>query len=84
METSLVHTPLVTSKIDPFNGTFFKRCQEKVFFAIDVVKLEHVLTNLKLKDNFKNLPTWEIRNKQDMLSLAYSQMSCSMFDVNIS
>ena len=34
MEASLVHTRLDTSKIDPFNGTFFKRWQERVFFAM--------------------------------------------------
>ena len=34
MEASLVHTLPDTSKIDPFNGTFFKRWQERVFSAM--------------------------------------------------
>ena len=48
METSLVHTHLDSPKIDPFNGTFFKRWQEMVFLPIDVVNLRHALTNPKL------------------------------------
>ena len=31
MEASLVHTHFDTSKIDPFNGTFFKRWWEMIF-----------------------------------------------------
>ena len=34
MEAFLVHTRPNTSKIDPFNGTFFKRWQERVFSAM--------------------------------------------------
>ena len=63
MEASLVHTHLDTSKIDSFNGTFFKRLQERVFSAIDLVNLEHILTISKLEDSSHLLPTWEIRNK---------------------
>ena len=59
MEASLVHTHPDTSKIDPFNRTFFKRWQEKVFFAIDVVNLGHILTDLKPKDGSHLLPTWK-------------------------
>ena len=44
MEASLVPTHPEKSKIDPFNGTFFKRWQERVFSAIDVVNLGHILT----------------------------------------
>ena len=47
MKASLVHTHLDTSKIDPFNGTFFKGWQERAFSAIDVVNLGHILTDLK-------------------------------------
>ena len=47
MEASLVHTCLDTSKIDLFNKTFFKRWQERVFSAIDVVNLGHILIDLK-------------------------------------
>ena len=57
MEASLVHTHLDTSKIDPFNGTFFKRWQEKVFSAIDVVNLGHILTDPKLEDGSHLLQT---------------------------
>ena len=46
MEASLVHTRLDTFKIDPFNGTFFKRWQERVFSAV-VVNLGHILIDLK-------------------------------------
>ena len=57
MEASLVHTHLDTSKIDPFNGTFFKRWQERVFFAIDVVNLGHILIDPKPEDGSQLLPT---------------------------
>ena len=57
MEASLVHTCPDTSKIDPFNGTFFKRSQERVFSAIDVVNLGHILTDPKLADGSNLLPT---------------------------
>ena len=50
MEASLVHTRLDTSKTDPFNGTFFKRWQERVFSTIDVVNLGHILTDPKPED----------------------------------
>ena len=59
MKASLVHTHPDTSKIDPFNGTFFKRWQERVFFAIDLVNLGHILTDPKLKDGSHLLPTWK-------------------------
>nr|CAN83486.1 hypothetical protein VITISV_019986 [Vitis vinifera] len=57
MEASLVHTCPDTSKIDPFNGTFFKRWQERVFSIIDVVNLEHILTDPKSEDGSHLLPT---------------------------
>ena len=57
MEASLVHTHSETYKTDPYNGTFFKRWQERVFLEIDVVNLGHILDNPKLKDNSKSLPT---------------------------
>ena len=60
MEASLVHTCLDTSKIDPFDGIFFKRWQEKVFSAIDVVNLGHNLTDLKPEYGSHLLPTWKI------------------------
>ncbi|KAL6314329.1 hypothetical protein AAG906_019031 [Vitis piasezkii] len=60
MEASLVHTCPDTSKIDPFNGTLFKRWQERVFSAIDVVNLGHILAYLKPEDSSHLLPTWKI------------------------
>ena len=63
MEASLVHTRPDTSKIDPFNGTFFKRWHERFFFAIDVVNLGYILTDPKPEDNSDLLPTWEMGNK---------------------
>ena len=64
METSLVHTHPNTSKIDPFNGTFFKRWQETVYSAIDVVNLGHILTDPKHKSDYEDLSKWENGNKQ--------------------
>ena len=55
MKTSLVHTRPDTSKIDPFNGTFFKIWQERVYSAIDAVNLGHILTDLKPKSDFEDL-----------------------------
>ena len=57
MEASLVHIRPEKSKIDHFNGTFFKRWQERVFSAIDVVNLGHILTDPKPEDSSHMLPT---------------------------
>ena len=57
MEASLIHTRPDTSKIDPFNETFFKRWRESVFFAIDVVNSWHILTDPKPEDGYHLLPT---------------------------
>ena len=54
METSLVHTLPDTYKIDPYNGTFFKRWQERVYFAINVVNLGHILIDLKPKSDYED------------------------------
>ena len=80
MEASLVHTHLNTSKIDPFNGTFFKRWQERVFFAIDVVNLGHILTDPKPEDGSHLLPTWETGNKQVRHAIM-STISNELFDI---
>ncbi|RVW34083.1 hypothetical protein CK203_084317 [Vitis vinifera] len=64
MEVSLVHTCLDTSKVDPFNGTFFKIWQEKVFSAVYVVNLGRILIDPKPEDGSHLLPTWETGNKQ--------------------
>ena len=53
MEASLVHTRPDTSKIDPFNGTFFKRWQKRVFSTIDVVNLGHILIDQKPENGFE-------------------------------
>ena len=64
IKTSLIYTCLGTFKIDPFNGIFFKRRQQRVSSTSDAVNLRHILTNRKPNDNSKNLTTWEIINKQ--------------------
>ena len=64
METSLVHTHPDTSKIDHFNGTFFKRWQERVYFAIDVVNLVNILIDPKPKSDSEDLSKWEKGNKR--------------------
>ena len=63
-EASLVHTYPDTSKIDPFNGTFFKKWQERVLSTIDVENLGHILTYPKPEYGSHLLPTWETGNKQ--------------------
>ena len=80
MEASLVHTRPDTSKIDPFNGTFFKRWQERVFSAIDVVNLRHILIDPKPEDGFHLLPTWETGNKQVRHAIL-STLSNELFDI---
>ncbi|CAL8138703.1 unnamed protein product [Prunus armeniaca] len=51
------------SKIDTFNGAFFKRWQERVFSTLDVLNLSTYLTKLKPMegtDNYnKALAQWE-------------------------
>ena len=64
MESSLIHTRHETSKIDPFNGAFFKRWQERIYSAINVVNLRHILTDPKSKSGYENCPKWENENKQ--------------------
>ena len=80
MKASLVYTRPDTSKFDPFNGTFFKRWQERVFFAIDVVNLEHILTNPKPKNGSHMLQTWETGNKQVRHAIL-SIISNELFDI---
>ena len=80
METSLVHTRLDTSKIDPFNGTFFNRWQERVYFSIDVVNLENILTNPKLKSDSEDLSKWENENKHIRHAIL-STLTNELFDV---
>ena len=58
METSLVHTHLETSKIYPFNGTFFKRYQERAYSTVNVVNLGHILIDPKTKSDFEDLSKW--------------------------
>ena len=80
MEAHLVHTRPGTFKIDPFNETFYKRWQERVFSAIDVVNLGHILTNLKPEDGSHLLPTRETRNKQVRHAIL-STLSNKHFDI---
>ena len=78
METSTVYTHLNTSKIDPFNGIFFNRCQEKVYSAIDVVNLVNILTDPKPKTDSEDLSKWENGNKQVRHSIL---STLTIFDV---
>ena len=55
METSLVQACPDTSKIGTFNGTFFKRWQERVYCGIDVVNLGHNLIDPKPMSDSENL-----------------------------
>ena len=80
METSLVHTRPGTSKIDLFNGTFFKRWKESVYYAIDVVNLGHILTYPKPKSDSEDLSKWENGNKQGK-HVILSTLTNELFDV---
>ena len=80
METSLVHTSPDTSKIYPFNETFFKRWQERVYFIIDVVNLGHILANPKPTNDFEDLSKWENGNKQ-VRYVILSTLTNKLFDV---
>ena len=80
MEAFLIHTRPDTSKIDPFNGTCFKRWQERVFSALDVVNLGHILTDPKPENSSHLLPTWETRNKQ-VVYVILSTISNELFDI---
>ena len=80
MEASLVHTRLHTSKIDPFNGTFFKRWKERFFSTIDVVNLGHILIDPKPEDSSDLFPTWEMGNKQ-VRHVILSTISNELFDI---
>ena len=77
METFLVHTHPDISKINPFNGTFFKRCQERVYSVIDVVNLGHILTGPKPKSDYEYLSKWENGNKSEDIAAVVS------FEVNL-
>ena len=80
MKTSLVHTCLDTSKIDPFNGTFFKRWQERVYYAIDVVNLMNILIDSKPKSDSEDLSNWENGNKKVRHAIL-STITNEFFDV---
>ena len=80
MKASLVHTHPDTSKIDPFNETFFKIWKEMVFFAIDVVNLGHISTHPKPEDGSHLFPTWKTGNKQVRHAIL-STISNEFFDI---
>ena len=80
METSIVHTRPDTSKIDPFNETFFKRWQERVYSTIDVVNLWHILTEPKPKSDSEDLYKWENGNKQVRHAIL-TTLTNELFDV---
>lgn len=41
------------SKIEPFNGSHFKRCQERVLFLLKMTGVAFVLTKAKFEENQK-------------------------------
>ena len=79
MKISLVHTYLDTFKIDPFNITLFKRWQERLFSAIDVVNFRHILIDTKLENDYEFLPIYEIGNKQ-VRHVILSSLTNDLFD----
>ena len=84
MEASLVHTRPDTSKIDHFNGTFFKRWQEMVFSTIDVVNLWYILTDPKSEDGLICYQPGKLEiNKLDMLLLVPFLMNFLIFIDNL-
>ncbi|KAK9902491.1 hypothetical protein M0R45_001564 [Rubus argutus] len=55
MDAALTNTKIPdVSKIDVFNGSFFKRWQERVFSAFDVMNFADYLTKPKPKEGSKN------------------------------
>ena len=80
METFIVHTRSDTSKINPFNETFFKRWQVRIYSTIDVVNLRHILTDPKPKSDSENLSKWENGNKQ-VKHVILSTLTNELFDV---
>ena len=80
METSLVHTPPDTSKIGPFNGSYFKRWQERVYSNIDGQNLEHILIDSKPKSDYEDLSKWENGNKLVRHAI-FSTLTNELFDV---
>ena len=80
MDTSLVHIHPDTSKIEPFNETFFKKWKERVYSAIDVVNLGHILTDPKPKSDSEDLSKWENENKQ-VRHAVLSTLTNELFDV---
>ncbi|KAF8379797.1 hypothetical protein HHK36_029246 [Tetracentron sinense] len=48
-----------TSKIESFNGLFFKRWQERVFSSLDMVNLTHILKDPKPSEDAEKIQTWE-------------------------
>ena len=72
METSQVHTHSNISKINPFNGTLFKRWQERIYSAIDDVNLGYILTGPKPKSDYNDLSKWENGNKPEKIAAVVS------------
>ena len=63
MDTAIVAATNVKSlpdisRIEPFNGTHYKRWQEKVMFTLDVTGYTFAITDPKLEKE-KELQNWE-------------------------
>ena len=55
MDAALTNTKSPdVSKIDVFNGSFFKRWQERVFSVLDVMNLADYLTKPKPEEGIEN------------------------------
>ena len=72
METSLVHTCPNASKIDRFNETVLKRWKDRIYSAIDVVNLGHILVDPKPMSDFEHFSKWENRKKSKEIAVVFS------------
>lgn len=85
MDVALTNTKIPdVSKIDVFNGSFFKRWQERVFSTFDVMNFADYLTKPKLKEGSKNydkvVAEWEKGNKFCRHTI-WSTLSNELFDI---
>ena len=74
-----VKSLLDISRIEPFNGTHYKRWQEKVMSILDVTGYAFAITDPKSKKE-KDLKNWEKANKICRY-IILSTLSYTLFDV---
>ena len=83
MDAALTKIPDV-SKIDVFNGSFFKRWQERVFSSLDVMNYADYLTKAKPEEGSEDydnaLAKWEKGNKVCRHTIL-STLSNELFDI---